>query len=67
MHYTGIELVTFISAANSEASSSTHHDQLRFLNFAAPRTQIPRAAKRFVILTSYIYVIQDQKSQYLNT
>ena len=64
MHYTGIELVTSISAANFEASSSTH--QLRFLNLAAPRTQIPRAAKRFVILTSYIYVIQDQKIATVN-
>ena len=67
MHYTGIELVTSISAANSEALSSTH--QLRF-NFPelhrAPRTQIPRAAKRFVILTSYIYVIQDQKIATVN-
>ena len=61
VHYTGIELVTSISAANSEVSSLTH--QLRFPNFkfAAPRTQIPRVANRFVILTSYIYVIQDQK------
>ena len=59
MHYTGIELVTSISAANSEGS-------LRFLNFTAPRTQIPRAAKRFVILTSYIYVIQDQKIATVN-
>ena len=38
----------------------------KFLNFAAPRTQIPRAANRFVILTSYIYVIQDQKIATVN-
>ena len=64
VHYTGIELGTSVSAANFEALSLTH--QLHFLNFTAPRTQFPRAAKRFVILTSYNYAIQDQKIATVN-